>query len=76
MKSVGGGRRQAEDCVTNAAHSLELLILFRILTLLVFGPRRGRRRPRPIAMILGAVLLLWLLIALGMGSLWNSLWSA
>lgn len=52
---------------------MELVILFAILALLIFGPRRGGRMPGPIAMILGALLLLWLLAGLGIGVLWNRL---
>ena len=52
---------------------MELLVLFGILALLIFGPRRGGRMPGPFAMILGGLLLVWLLIAFGLGSLWNAL---
>lgn len=50
---------------------MELLVLFVILALLIFGPRRGGRMPGPFAMIAGALLLLWLLFMLGVGSLFN-----
>ena len=52
---------------------VELLVLFVIFVLLIFGPRRGGRMPGPIALILGTVLLLWLLLAFGLGALWNAL---
>ena len=52
---------------------MELLVLFGILALLVFGPRRGGRMPGPFALILGGLLLVWLVIAFGFGSLWNAL---
>ena len=55
---------------------MELFILFAILALLIFGPRRGGRMPGPIALILGAALLLWLLIAFGLGALWNAIGGA
>jgi hypothetical protein len=52
---------------------VELVILFAILALLVLGPRRGGRKPGPLALLLGAGLLLWLLLAFGLGTLWNAL---
>lgn len=52
---------------------MELLILFGILALLIFGPRRGGRMPGPIALILGAALLLLLAMGFGLGALWNAL---
>lgn len=52
---------------------MELVILFAILALLIFGPRRGGRMPSRIAMIAGAVLLLWLLLAFGMGAIWKAI---
>jgi hypothetical protein len=52
---------------------MELVILFGILAVLIFGPRRGGRMPGRIAMILGGLLLVWLLMAFGIGSLWNAL---
>ena len=51
---------------------MELVVLFGILALLVFGPRRGGRMPTRIAMISGAVILVWLLAALGMGAIWKA----
>ena len=47
-------------------------MLFGVLALLIFGPRRGGRRPGAIAMLLGAALLLWLLAAFGVGWIWNA----
>lgn len=52
---------------------MELVVLLGILALLILGPRRGGRMPGPFAMILGGLLLVWLLIAFGLGSLWNAL---
>jgi hypothetical protein len=52
---------------------MELVVLFIILALLVFGPRRGGRMPGPIAMIAGLLLLIWLLMAFGLGVLWKAL---
>lgn len=54
-------------------YRMELVLLFGILALLIFGPRRGGRMPGPFALILGGLLLVWLLIAFGLGSLWNAL---
>lgn len=52
---------------------MELVILFVILALLIFGPRRGGRMPGPFAMLAGGLLLLWLLFAFGLGSLLEAL---
>ena len=52
---------------------MELLILFGILALLILGPRRGGRMPGPLAIVLGVILLLWLLVAFGVGTFWNRL---
>ncbi len=52
---------------------MEILVLFAILALLIFGPRRGGRWPSPFAMILGAVLLVWLATAFGLGAIWNAI---
>ena len=52
---------------------MELVILFGILALLVLGPRSGGRKPGPLALIVGAALLAWLLLAFGLGALWNAL---
>ena len=51
---------------------MELVILFIIGALLIFGPRKGGRMPSKFAMILGAVFLLWMLMAFGMGALWKA----
>jgi hypothetical protein len=55
---------------------VELIVLFGILALLIFGPRRGGRMPGPIALILGAALLLLLAMGFGLGALWNALLGA
>jgi hypothetical protein len=52
---------------------VELVVLFVILALLIFGPRAGGRRPSRIAMMAGALFLLWLLAAFGLGAIWNAL---
>ena len=52
---------------------MELVVLFIILALLFLGPRKGGRWPSKTAMILGALFLLWFLVAIGAGSLWNHL---
>ena len=51
---------------------MELVVLSVIVALLFFGPRKGGRMPSEIAMVLGALFLLWFLVAMGMGSLWNA----
>ena len=50
---------------------MELLVLLAILALLVFGPRRGGRRPGRAGLALGVLILLVAALALGFGSLWN-----
>jgi len=50
---------------------MELVVLFIILALLFFGPRKGGGMPSKFAMVVGALFLLWFLAAIGMGSLWN-----
>ena len=52
---------------------MEILVLFAILALLVLAPRRGGRVNRPVAVLLGVGLLIWLLVAFGLGALWNAL---
>ena len=52
---------------------MELVVLFVIFVLLIFGPRRDGRMPGPVALILGTILLVWLLLAFGLGALWNAL---
>ncbi len=52
---------------------MEFVVLVGILVLLIFGPRRGGRMPGSFAMILGGLLLAWMVIAFGLGSLWNAL---
>ena len=52
---------------------MEILVLFAILALLVLGPRRGGRARGPVALLVGVALLLWLLMAFGLGALWNAL---
>ena len=50
---------------------MELVVLFIIAALLLFGPRRGGRWPSKTAIALGVLFLLWFLVAMGFGSLWN-----
>jgi hypothetical protein len=50
---------------------MELVVLFIIGALLIFGPRKGGRWPSKGAIILGAAFLLWFLVAMGFGTLWN-----
>jgi hypothetical protein len=52
---------------------VEPLVLFVILALLIFGPRRGGRRPGNVGMMLGGLLLLWLVFAYGLGWLWHAI---
>ena len=52
---------------------MELVVLFVILALLIFGPRKGGRMPSKIAMIAGALFLLWLLAAFSLGAIWNAI---
>lgn len=52
---------------------MELVVLFFIVALLIVGPRRGGRMPSKIAMIVGALFLLWLLAAFGLGAIWNAI---
>jgi hypothetical protein len=51
---------------------MEIVVLFVVFALLIFGPRRGGRMPGPFAVIAGIFLLLWLLMAFGLGALWNA----
>jgi hypothetical protein len=52
---------------------VELVVLFVILALLIFGPRAGGRVRSKTAMIAGALFLLWMLTAFGLGAIWNAL---
>ena len=51
---------------------MDLVILFGTLALCIVGPRRCGRTPSPLAMICGAVILAWLLVAFGMGAIWKA----
>ena len=50
---------------------MEIVVLFIIAALLLFGPRRGGRMPGKGAIILGVFFLLWFLVTMGFGALWN-----
>lgn len=50
---------------------MEIVVLFFIAALLIFGPRKGGRMPSKFAMGLGLFFLLWFLVAMGFGSIWN-----
>jgi hypothetical protein len=52
---------------------MDFLVLLAILALLILGPRRGRRMPGPVAILIGIIILLWLAAAFGLGSLWNGI---
>ena len=41
------------------------------MVLLIFGPRKGGRMPSKGAIILGVFFLLWFLVTMGLGSIWN-----
>ena len=55
---------------------MELVVLFIIAALLIFGPRKGGRMPSKGAIILGVFFLLWFLVTMGMGSIWNHLFGS
>ena len=55
---------------------MEILVLVVIAALLFFGPRKGGRMPSKIGVVLGALFLLWFLVAMGMGSIWNHFFGA
>lgn len=52
---------------------MELVVLFVILALLLFGPRRGGGMPSPVAMAAGSLFLLWLLLAYALGWSWKAI---
>ena len=50
---------------------MELVVLFIIVALIFLGPRKGGRMPSKFAMAIGALFLLWFLVAMGFGTIWN-----
>ena len=50
---------------------MELVVLFIIAALLFFGPRKGGRMPSMLTIGLGLFFLLWFLVVMGAGSIWN-----
>jgi hypothetical protein len=46
---------------------MEPLVLFAIMALFLFGPRRGGGMPSPLAMMAGAAFMLWMLAAFVLG---------
>jgi hypothetical protein len=50
---------------------MELVVLFIIAALLFLGPRKGGRMPSMLTIGLGLFFLLWFLVAMGFGTLWN-----
>ena len=52
--------------------TMDIVVLFGILALCIVGPRRCGRTPSPPVMICGALMLAWLLVAFGMGAIWNT----
>ena len=51
---------------------MELVVLFVILVLLIFGPRKGGRMPLRIAIPAGALFLLWMFAAFGLSAIWKA----
>lgn len=51
---------------------MEIVVLFGIMALLLFGPRRGGGRPSPMAMAAGAAFLVWMLAAWALGWSWRA----
>lgn len=51
---------------------MELIVLFGIMVLFLFGPRRGGGRPSPLAMAAGAFFVSWMLVAWAVGWSWNA----
>ena len=56
---------------TVVSQEMELVVLFIIAALLIFGPRKGGRMPSMLTIGLGLLFLLWFLVAMGFGSIWN-----
>ena len=52
---------------------MELVVLFIVLALLLFGPRRGGRAPGPVAIAFGIFVLVWFVVAIAMGWTWRAL---
>lgn len=52
---------------------MDVVLLFVIVALLLFGPRRGGRAPSTLAIAAGAAFLLWLAMAFGLGSIWHAI---
>jgi hypothetical protein len=52
---------------------MELVVLFVIMALLVFGPRRGGGMPSPLALTAGTAFLLWMLAAVALGWSWSAI---
>ena len=52
---------------------VHLVVVFVILALLMFGPRRVGRMPGPIAIVVGMVILIGLAAAFGLGWVWNAI---
>ena len=55
---------------------MSILILFLIMALLLFGPRRGGGRPGPVATTLGIAFLLLMAIMFALGRLWQTFFGA
>ena len=52
---------------------MELIVLFVMVALLLFGPRRRGGRPGPLGIAVGAFFLLWMLTMFGMGRVWSAI---
>ena len=52
---------------------MEPVVLFVIMALLLFGPRRRGARPGPLAKAVGAFFLAWMLAMFAMGKVWSAI---
>lgn len=50
---------------------MEIVVLFIIAALLILGPRKGGRMPSLFTIGVGLFFLLWFLVVMGFGSIWN-----
>ena len=52
---------------------MEPVVLFVIMALLLFAPRRRGGMPGPVAKAVGAFFLLWMLAMFAMGKVWSAI---
>jgi hypothetical protein len=52
---------------------MELIVLFAIFALFLFGPRKSGRMPGPLAITIGLAFLLYMALAFVMGWGWNAI---